>query len=110
NYVRATSNANLNGVLEAADSVNNIVFERDLSGAGAGPYSCASGGVLGIGGITSASGGGGGHTFNGETFFTIHEGDVSMNQGIANCTALFDSGNFDSSLTHEVGHSLGFRH
>jgi hypothetical protein len=110
NYVRASANSNTNGITDPADMVNNVVFEKDLSSAGVSAYSCSMGGVLGIGGISSAAGGGGGHMLNGETFFTIHEGDVSMNQGIANCTALFMSGDFNTSVTHEVGHSLGFRH
>jgi Ig-like domain CHU_C associated len=89
------------------DGQNSVQFERNLSAAGPGPYSCSSGGVLGIGGFFSS----GTHIGpNGETFSTITEGDVEMNQGIANCTALFNSGDFDTAVTHEVGHSIGFRH
>src|SRR5437764_11309248 len=33
-----------------------------------------------------------------------------MNRGIANCTTLFNSGDFNSAVTHELGHTLGFRH
>src|SRR5260370_40240513 len=33
-----------------------------------------------------------------------------MNQGLSSCSSLFSSGNFNTALTHEVGHSLGFRH
>jgi hypothetical protein len=33
-----------------------------------------------------------------------------MNRGIANCTLLFNNGDFNSAVTHEVGHTLGFRH
>jgi hypothetical protein len=102
-YVYSTNNANTNGILEAADHVNNVVFEKNLGTS----YNCGSGGLLGQGGITSASGT---HNHNGESFFTSNEGDVSMNAGIANCTSLFNSGNFNSALTHELGHSLGFRH
>jgi hypothetical protein len=101
---------NLKGILDPKDGINNIVFDKDLSGAGAGPYSCSSGGVLGIGGISSASGGGLSNMFHGETFFTTSEVDVSMNQGIANCGALLNSVDWSSAVTHEVGHTLGFRH
>ena len=103
NYVYSTSNANTNGILDPADHVNNIVFEKNLGT----PYSCAGGGLLGQGGINTASGT---HNHNGESYFTSTEGDVSMNAGIANCTTLFTSGNFNSALTHELGHTLGFRH
>ena len=95
------------GGLNTADGINTILFEQDLSSFGApGPYNCASGGVLGIGNVR----GSGTHTFNGETFFTATEGDVEMNQGIANCTSLFASGDFNTAVAHEVGHTLGFRH
>jgi hypothetical protein len=33
-----------------------------------------------------------------------------MNRGLANCTLLFNNGDFNSAVTHEVGHTLGFRH
>ncbi|MEA2571455.1 MAG: hypothetical protein QOI24_3456 [Acidobacteriota bacterium] len=94
------------------DGKNTVQFERDISWAGAGPFTCngnSYSGVLGIGGYHST----GTHPGpNGETFETITEGDVEMNVGIANCTVLFASPNrdFDTAVTHEVGHSIGFRH
>ncbi|HMC69546.1 MAG TPA: hypothetical protein VKJ07_10360, partial [Mycobacteriales bacterium] len=105
-YVYATNNANTNGISDPSDNVNNIVFEKNLTQF-APAYSCGGGGLLGVGGITTASGT---HLHNGETFVTTHEGDVSMNQGIANCTSLFSSGDFTTAVTHEVGHTLGLRH
>jgi hypothetical protein len=33
-----------------------------------------------------------------------------MNRGIANCALLFNNGDFNTAVTHEVGHTLGFRH
>jgi hypothetical protein len=92
------------------DGKNTIAFEYDLQANGnfGAPFVCGSGGVLGLGGISAASGS---HTGpNGESFFTVLESDVWMNKGIANCTTLFTSGDFDSGVTHEVGHTLGFRH
>lgn len=96
------------GGLHTSDGQNTILFEQDLSSFGAAPFNCSSGGVLGIGGpwwspsVTN--------TFGGATYFTITEGDVEMNKGIANCTALFSNGDFNTAVAHEVGHTLGFRH
>jgi len=96
--------------LHGTDGRNTILFERDLSTWGVSPFTCSANGysgTLGIGGITEASGQ---NSVNGETFATTIEGDVEMNQGLANCTLLFNNGDFNSAVTHEVGHTLGFRH
>jgi VCBS repeat protein len=96
--------------LHAPDGANTILFERDLSAWGVSPFSCSGSsysGTLGIGGVTSASGT---NTLGSETFATTQEGDVEMNRGIANCTLLFNNGDFNSAVTHELGHTLGFRH
>ena len=108
NYVYGgTDNGTHTGGLRSPDGANTILYEQDLSSWGVSPFSCGSGGTLGIGGITNASGS---NTVNGETFVTTLEGDVMMNRGIANCTTLFNSGDFNTAVTHEVGHTLGFRH
>jgi len=108
NYVYAgADNGSHTQGLHAPDGENTVIFERDLSSWGISPFSCGSGGTLGLGGITTASGS---NTVGGETFVTTQEGDVEMNQGIANCTSLFNSGDFNSAVTHELGHTLGFRH
>ncbi len=113
NYVYAgadTSGAHTSG-LHSPDGENTVSFEQDLSAWGITPFTCSSNGysgTLGIGGITSAIGT---HTGpNGETFATTQEGDVMMNKGLANCTLLFNNGDFNSAVTHELGHTLGFRH
>jgi Ig-like domain CHU_C associated len=96
--------------LHGVDGRNTVLFERDLSSWGISPFTCSANGysgTLGIGGITSASGQ---NSVNGETFATTNEGDVEMNRGIANCTLLFNNGDFNSAVTHEMGHTLGFRH
>jgi hypothetical protein len=55
--------------------------------------------TLGLGGVTSASGS---HTGpNGETFVTTLEGDVTMNKGVANCSLLFNNGDFNSAHLHD---------
>jgi hypothetical protein len=45
------------------------------------------------------------HTHRGETFYLITEGDVIVQDGVTLSTIKFDEG-----LTHELGHTLGFRH
>jgi FG-GAP-like repeat/Ig-like domain CHU_C associated/Dual-action HEIGH metallo-peptidase len=111
NYVYGgTDNGSHTQGLHAPDGANTVLFERDLSAWGIAPFTCSGSGysgTLGLGGITSASGT---NTVNGETFVTTQEGDVEMNKGLANCTLLFSNGDFNSAVTHEVGHTLGFRH
>lgn len=109
NYVLSSANANPNGFLEATDGTNNIVFEKNLTSAGLQPFSCTSGGALGIAGMTHASFGAGTHVFHGETFATTLEADVSFNQGLGACSN-FPQETFKSAIVHEVGHTLGFRH
>lgn len=110
-YVLAGASANTKGFLDAADGVNNIVFEKNLTSSGVQPFSCTNGGVLGLGGMHSASFGAGAHVFHGETFATTLEADVSMNQGIGGCTtSQLPLSEFASVITHELGHTLGFRH
>jgi hypothetical protein len=111
NYVYGgTDNGTHTQGLHGVDGANTILFERDLSSFGIAPFTCSGNsysGTLGIGGITSASGT---NSVSGETFATTQEGDVEMNRGIANCTLLFNNGDWNSAVTHEVGHTLGFRH
>jgi hypothetical protein len=108
NYQLVSSTANNNGIQDTFDHVNNIVFEKPVST----PFNCSMGGVLGLGGIQQAVS----DTMNnvaGENFFSTIEGDVSMNAGLNACGptyGLFTSGDFNTALTHEVGHTLGFRH
>jgi len=110
NYVYGGTDSVHSSGLSAPDGANTVLFERNLSAYGVGPFSCSANGysgTLGIGGITNASGT---HVLNGQTYYTTQEGDVEMNQGIANCTLLFNNGDFNSAVTHELGHTLGFRH
>ena len=108
NYVYGGTDSTHTSGLHGTDGANTVLFERDLSTWGISPFNCGSGGTLGLGGITSASGTI--NTVNGESFVTTQEADVEMNRGIANCTSLFNSGDWNTAVTHEVGHTLGFRH
>jgi hypothetical protein len=111
NYVLSSANANPNGFLEATDGTNNIVFEKNLTSAGLQPFNCSSGGALGIAGMTHASFGAGTHVYRGEMFATTLEADVSMNQGVGTCSpGTVPQELFKSAITHEFGHTLGFRH
>jgi hypothetical protein len=96
------------GVTGSADGENSILFERNLSSFGQGPFNCSSGGLLGVGGVSSASSPM--HNHGGDQFFTTNEGDVEMNQGLTACTSFVNSGDYISAITHEVGHSLSIRH
>jgi hypothetical protein len=115
NYVLTTANANPNGIFESppVDGVNNIVFEKDMTAHGISAFDCTHGGVLGAGGVVSISGDPA-NIVNGEVFFKTVEADLSMNQGLGAClpggTGQVAPGDYLSSLTHEVGHTLGFRH
>ena len=110
-YAGADTTGTHNAGISAPDGENTVSFERDLSSFGAAPFQCSTNGysgTLGLGGITNTAGTHSGP--NGETFYTAAEGDVEMNKGIANCTLLFNNGDFNSAVTHELGHTLGFRH
>jgi hypothetical protein len=49
--------------------------------------------------------GGGQHTYKGETFYSTIEGDVIVRSGLT-----ISQKAFDEAVTHELGHTLGFRH
>jgi hypothetical protein len=51
---------------------------------------------------------GGTTSFNGETYITLNVQDVVVNDGVSSGT--LSSGNFLSALTHEFGHTWGWRH
>ncbi len=49
--------------------------------------------------------GGNEHTYKGETFYSIVEGDVVVKSNLSVSQKVFDE-----AVTHELGHTLGFRH
>jgi hypothetical protein len=113
NYALSSFNANSLGWRDPIDGINNVVFEKDMTAAGIAAFSCSQGGVLGSAGshkvINDPT-----NIVNGEVFFQIVEADVSMNQGVGACLPggqnTLSTGNLLTAITHEVGHSLSFRH
>lgn len=57
---------------------------------------------------TAFFGGSGSHTFLGETYFTLTTADIVVNDGVS--SGSISAGNFQTALTHEFGHTFGFRH
>jgi len=74
------------------DGVNSVIFNS--------PSSVPSGAVA-LGQWYAS----GQHTYKGETFYTVVEGDVIVGSGFS-----FSQKVFDEVMTHELGHTLSFRH
>jgi len=95
-----------------ADGASTVLFERNLTQYGAtSPISCSGNsysGTLGVAAVTNDSGTHIGP--NGETFRSASEGDAEMNQGTSTCGFFIGLGDFNSAVTHELGHTIGFRH
>jgi hypothetical protein len=107
NYVYGGQNAAASGGLSTSDNLNGVRFEVDLSSRGVPPFTCGSGGTVAIGGFWTT---GATHTFSGQSWETIGEGDVDVNKGLAGCSSFTTSGDFLTGMTHELGHTLSFRH
>lgn len=80
--------------VDTSDGKNAILFNDPNN-------QIPSTGVAGIGGITE---GGNPYTLGGETFWDMIEVDLVMND------IPFPQSCFDTVMTHELGHTLGFRH
>jgi len=87
-----------------SDGVNTIQF-NDPANEIPGAFTGHGGDTLAIGGAWFGSTT---HTFNGETFWTITEADLVVQNGISG--AGLTGNGFDHVLTHELGHTLGLRH
>jgi len=86
------------------DGINIILF-NDPSNEIPGSYRGVTGDVLAFGGALYTLSQ---HSFNGETFYTILEADLVVQDGITG--AGLTGNGFDHVLAHELGHTLGFRH
>jgi hypothetical protein len=103
-YTSAGSTPSTGPGLNAGDGSNRIIF-GDPNGEIAGSFNCGTGGVVGIGGYRTS----GTHSHNSQTFGSIVEGDIVIQDN----TACFFSGNAGSAadvFTHELGHTLGLGH
>lgn len=91
-----------------SDGRNTVQF-NDPADEIPGSFSGVNGDVLAIGGAWfDASSTASTHLYNGERFYTIVEADLVVQNGVSGAGL---SGNgFDHVLTHELGHTLGFRH
>ncbi|HYM60929.1 MAG TPA: M57 family metalloprotease, partial [Thermoanaerobaculia bacterium] len=91
-----------------ADGINSIQF-NDPGNEIPGSFTGHNGDTLAVGGPWfDTSGPGSSHAFGGETFYTIFEADLVVQDGITG--AGLTGNGLDHVLTHELGHTLGLRH
>jgi hypothetical protein len=83
-----------NGLSGAPDGKNDILFNN--------PHGIVTGSAVAIGGISNATGPSGG-------FFNTSEVDVETGSS-SNIPSFVDQALYTQLLTHELGHTLGFRH
>ncbi|HEY8131950.1 MAG TPA: M57 family metalloprotease [Thermoanaerobaculia bacterium] len=88
----------------SADGVNTVQF-NDPSNEIPGSFQSVGGATLAIGGAWTN---GSTHTAFGETFLTITEADLVVQDGITG--AGLTGNGFIHVVTHELGHTLGLRH
>lgn len=88
-------------ILASPDGINDILFDAQSSDMP--PGSEASG--IGWGGFWySDTGGGATHSFASATWYAITEGEIFIRTGS------YSQAFLDQLVTHEVGHTIGFRH
>ena len=87
-----------------SDGVNTVQF-NDPSDEIPGSFQSQSGATLAIGGAWAGSAT---HQAFGQTFLTITEADLVVQDGITG--AGLTGPGFDHVITHELGHTLGLRH
>lgn len=88
----------------ACDGKSTIQFNDPFGEIGQ-PVNC--GGALAIGGFCSTANST--SSVGGATFYTITEGDLTVNNGFGGC-AYWTPVNVAETITHELGHSIGLGH
>ena len=91
----------------SSDNVNSIQF-NDPSNEIEGSFQPQGGATLAIGGAWFSTASGATHAFANERFYTIREADLVIQNGITG-PGLTGRG-FEHVVSHEFGHTLGFRH
>jgi hypothetical protein len=90
----------VNQAFKDSNNVNTIIFNdpsNEIPGSFTGSGTLATGGFWAA---TSLM-----HDYNGESFATILEADMVVQNGVVLSVA-----NFDALIAHELGHTLGIRH
>ncbi len=122
-YTGATIKYNYVGTETTAISMlqsngRNEVLFNDPFGDIAGSWNPATGGVVGLGGISNAGGTGtytapftfdAGHTAGSKTYVNILEANLTIQDGVSS-NAGVSSNELAEIVAHEFGHTLGFGH
>jgi hypothetical protein len=95
------------GGLVRTDGVNTVLFNDPGNANMPGTFTCAAGGVVGIGGVffdPSST-----RTYRGLAYHAAVEADVVINDG-TECYFSNNPSGMAEVLAHELGHTLGFGH
>ncbi len=102
----STVNYSLAGSAASGDSKGDDGQDRIIVDD---PHNSISGTFNGSGVVATAFyGGGGTNSKGGKTYTTITYSDVVVQDGVSSST--LGQNNYNTAMTHEVGHTLGFRH
>lgn len=104
NYVYSGTGSDSGGLIRQ-DYQNSLLF-NDPNDEIPGSYDCTTGGILAIGGFFSY----GVHSYKGQLFSTIIEGDILTQDGAGCVLGANNGANAAEILAHELGHTLGLDH
>jgi uncharacterized repeat protein (TIGR01451 family) len=97
------------GTAPGTTGTGNIYWNDNRPGGPVvpGTYSCGSGGILGVGGSSASSPA---RVFQAQNWYVRFNAFVIINDGVA-CAFDTFAGTFAAqTITHEIGHTLGFAH